>query len=126
MIHMSKSLKSFLYSHRKNPSEEVMSMSDVVSVRLNKEDMAFVGQISQKTKVPAETYMKQLLHQAVARAKKQRAVHAYAKGRLTLREAASVAGVPPREMMDLLTDAGVRKFGDLKVRLDNQLEALQE
>ena len=104
----------------------MIMMSDVVSMRLEEEDMAFIRQISQEIRMPASTYMKQLLYQAIAKAKKQRAVDAYAKGRFTLREAAAVAGVTPREMMDILIDAGVRKFGDLKVDLENQLEALQE
>jgi predicted HTH domain antitoxin len=48
-------------------------------------------------------------------------VHVYRDGKVTLNEAADIAGVAPREMIEILCDHGVRG----NVTVDQQRKALE-
>jgi len=51
-------------------------------------------------------------------------IRAYRAGRVSLREAAKMAGVCPREMMDILVRNGV-KFGDIKISVSQELKKVE-
>jgi len=88
----------------------------VKTVRLPKDLAKAILHRTRTEKVDESTAIRQLLALGV----EDYAVRLYREGRATLNEAADLAGVSPREMIDILLAHGVRG----NVRLDQQRKAL--
>lgn len=89
-------------------------MSNVMTVRLPKEDIEIVEQISIKNKKDKSTTIREL----VELGKIHFAIMQYKEGKMSIGKASEIAGVTISEMMDLLTELGVKS----NVELEDYLE----
>lgn len=91
-------------------------MDAVKSVRLPEDLARAVRERARRERVDESTALRQLLGLGA----QEYAVRLYREGRITLGEAARLAGLTPRDTLDLLWDRGVRG----NVTLDQQRRAL--
>jgi hypothetical protein len=102
-----------------------MKMSEVVSVRPDKEDLKFIELLAQEEKIPTSTYVKKLLHEAVREKRIEDALTQLKNNRITIREAADLADLSILELMERAAQSGIRVFGGMKTPLKRQIENLQ-
>ncbi len=92
-------------------------METVKSVRIPPGLLKAIRYRARRERLDESTAIRQL----IALGATEYAVHLYRDGKVTLNEAADVAGVSPREMIEALWDHGVRG----NVTVDQQRKALQ-
>ena len=91
-------------------------MSNVMTVRLPKEDLEAVKQISIKNKKDKSTTVREL----VELGKTYFAIMQYRENKISLGKAAELAGLTIAEMMDLLSKLGIKSNIDLEDYLEGQ------
>ncbi|MGH9910713.1 MAG: UPF0175 family protein [Nitrososphaerales archaeon] len=92
-------------------------MDSVKTVRIPKELLKIVKRRARTEGVDESTAIRQLISMGI----KNYAVDLYRNGKITLREAAEIANVSVREMIDILLEHGVQG----NVRFDQQKKALE-
>ena len=98
--------------------------TDVISVRPFKSDIQYLRSKAQTQQVKVSVMLRELLHRGVELDKEASAIQAYKAGKVSLREAAKVAGVCPREMMDILVRNGV-KLGSIRIEVNEELKKVK-
>ena len=91
-------------------------MSDVMTVRLPKEDLEAVEQISIKNKKDKSTTVREL----VELGKIYFAIVEYRENKISIGKAAEIAGLTVSEMMDLLSKLGIKSNIELEDYLEGQ------
>ena len=91
-------------------------MSNVMTVRLPKEDLEAVEQISIKNKKDKSTTVREL----VELGKIYFAIVEYRENKISLGKAAEIAGLAVSEMMDLLSKLGIKSNIELEDYLEGQ------
>jgi len=89
-------------------------MENVLTVRLPKEDLEVVKQISISTKKDKSTTVRELVEQG----KIYFAVMQYKEGKISIGRAAGISGLTLSEMIDLLSKLGINS----NIELDDYLE----
>ncbi len=79
-------------------------MSAVRSLRIPEDLLRAVRDVARRERLDESTAIRQLLSLGAA----EYAVRLYREGRVTLKEAAGLARVTPRDMIDILLDHGVK------------------
>lgn len=100
-------------------------MSEVKSVRIPDELMATIRERARREQLDESTTIRQLITLGV----REYACDLYREGRVTLREAASIANLPLREMIDLLEARGIKGNVTLeqqRTAIENALDALDD
>jgi predicted HTH domain antitoxin len=97
-------------------------MSEVLSVRPDKEDLKFIRVQAREERIPTSTYLKKILHEAVQEKRIEKALERMKANRVTLREAADLAGISVLELMERAAQAGVQVLGNMKTSLKRQIE----
>ena len=92
------------------------AMDNVLTVRLPKEDLEAVKQISIKTKKDKSTTIRELVEYG----KIYFAIHEYREGKLSIGKAAEIAGLTLSEMMDLLAELGIKSNMELEDYLEGK------
>ena len=98
-------------------------MTQAISIRLNQRDLDYVKRKTKAEKISKSTVLKELVSLGVKEDKRNLAISEYQKG-ATLREAAEIAELTPREMIDFLISEGI-KFGGLKQEISVQVKKLR-
>lgn len=91
-------------------------MNTVKSLRIPDNLLRVVRERARREHLDEATVIRQLLAMGVT----EHAVHLYREGKATLNEAAEMASLPPREMLEVLWDHGVKG----NVTLDQQRKAI--
>ena len=91
-------------------------MNNVMTVRLPKEDLEVVRQISVKSKKDKSTTIREL----VELGKIYFAIVQYSEGKISIGKAAEIAGLTISEMMDLLSKLGIKNNIELEDYLEGQ------
>lgn len=91
-------------------------MSNVMTVRLPKEDLEAVEQISIKSKKDKSTTVREL----VELGKIYFAIVEYRENKISIGKAAEIAGLSISEMMDLLSKLGIKSNIELEDYLEGQ------
>ena len=84
-------------------------MYDVMTVRLPKEDIKIVEEISSKEKIDKSTAVRELIELG----KVYFSILKYKDEKISIGKAAEIAGLPISEMMDILTKLGVESKLDI-------------
>lgn len=79
-------------------------MNELISIRLPKEDLEIVKQLSLQDKKDKSTIVRDLVEQG----KIYRAITQYAEGKISIGKATGLSGVTLSEFMDLLTKLGIK------------------
>ena len=79
-------------------------MNELISIRLPKEDLEMVKQLSLQDKKDKSTIVRDLVEQG----KMYRAITQYADGRISIGKATEIAGITISEFMDHLTKLGIK------------------
>ena len=91
--------------------------SKTLSLRMSKEDYAFVQELAKEEKQDVSTQMRDLYE----RGRTLLAIEKYKKSEASLGKAARIAGVPISRMFDILKEHNV----PINVELDDYLESLE-
>lgn len=91
-------------------------MDNVLTVRLPKEDLEVVKQISIKNKKDKSTVVRELVEQG----KIYFAITQYKEDKISIGKAAEIAGLNISEMMDLLSKLGIKSNIGLEDYLEGQ------
>lgn len=91
-------------------------MSNVMTVRLPKEDLEAVEQISIKNKKDKSTTVREL----VELGKIYFAIVEYRENKISIGKAAEIAGLTVSEMMDILSKLGIKSNIELEDYLEGQ------
>ena len=91
-------------------------MENVMTVRLPKEDLEAVNQISIQTKKDKSTTVREL----VELGKIYFAIMQYREGKISIGKSAKIAGVTISEMIDLLSKLGIESNIELEDYLEGQ------
>ncbi len=86
-----------------------MKMENVMTIRLPKEDLDTIEQISKQEKIDKSTAVREL----VEKGRVYLAITGYADGKLSIGKAAEIAGIAISEMMDLLANLGIKSKLDI-------------
>ena len=81
-----------------------MSKMKNLTVRIDEETYEEIELTASRENVDKSTVARRLLKTGIQEARKKRALEMYREGKLSLWKAASEAGMPLREMMDLLVE----------------------
>jgi len=92
-------------------------METVKSLRIPPELLKAIRYRARRERLDESTATRQL----IALGATEYAIHLYRDGKVTLNEAADIAGVTPREMIEVLWDHGVKG----NVTVDQQRKALE-
>jgi len=79
-------------------------MQEIVSVRLEKEDLDFVRAEAKEEKTDKAKVIRELLEKG----RLQKAIEQYKAGKISIGKAAEKAGITMSEMIDQLAEAGVK------------------
>ena len=93
-----------------------MKMDNVVTVRLPKEDLEVVKEISIKSKKDKSTTVREL----VELGKIYFAIVEYSERKISIGKAAEIAGLTISEMIDLLSKLGIKSSIELEDYLEGQ------
>jgi len=91
-------------------------MENVLTVRLPKEDLEIVNQISIKNKKDRSTTIRELVEQG----KIYFAITQYKEGKISIGKAAEIAGLNISEMIDLLEKLGIESNIELEDYLEGE------
>ena len=91
-------------------------MENVMTVRLPKEDLKVIEEISLKERKDKSTTVREL----VELGKLYFAINHYKENKISLGKAAEIAGLTISEMMDLLSKLGIKSNLDLSGYLESQ------
>lgn len=92
-------------------------MTEVKSIRFSDEILAAVREQSRREQLDESTTIRRLIVAGL----REYAVDLYRNGEISLREAAKIANLPLRDMLDLMEQRGVRG----NVTMEQQRRALQ-
>ena len=88
-------------------------MAKVISIRVNKRFEELIRNIASETQLDQPDAIREIMNNGVI----FMAIKGYANGRNSVQKAASLAGVPLSEFMDMVTSLGMRS----KIDLDEML-----
>ena len=91
-------------------------MQNVMTVRLPKEDLKVIEEISLKEKIDKSTTVRNLIELG----KIYLAIIQYKENKISIGKAAEIAGLTISEMMDLLSKLGIQSNLDLADYLESQ------
>ena len=91
-------------------------MENVLTIRLPKEDLEIVNQISIKNKKDRSTTIRELVEQG----KIYFAITQYKEGKISIGKAAEIAGLNISEMIDLLEKLGIESNIELEDYLEGE------
>ena len=92
------------------------TMDNVLTVRLPKDDLEAVKQISIKTKKDKSTTIRELVEYG----KIYFAISEYRAGKISIGKAAEIAGLALSEMMDVLAELGIESNMELEDYLEGK------
>jgi len=90
-----------------------MLMANVISIRVNKRLEELIRNIASETQLDQPDAIREVMNNGVI----FMAIKGYADGRYSVEKAASLAGVPLSEFMDMVASLGIRS----KIGLDEML-----
>jgi len=94
-------------------------MSDVLSVKIDKDRLKMLEEIAREEESDRSTVARKLLDMGIKNWKIERAIKSFSKGKISLWKAAETAGVSLREFIDILND---RKISWVRIKPE-ELEA---
>ena len=92
-------------------------MNKIMTIRLPKEDVEIIRQISVKSKKDKSTIVRELVEQG----RIYFAIVQYNQGKISIEKAAETAGLAISDMMDLLVDLGIKN----NIGLEDYLEGIK-
>ena len=99
-------------------------MSEVLSVKVEKEKLKQLEEIAKEERSDRSTVARRLLDAGIREWKVDRAVEKFQKGKASLWRASQEAGLSLRELMEVLEERKVSTVGVTPAELEKEVEAL--